>query len=91
MLGTNAFGWTADEPTCFALLDRFVEAGFNAIDTADVYFKFAPGNRVQHIVQIGFHPRALAGGEDHGGDGSGHGAQMAWKPCHFHSPAFSAA
>lgn len=44
MLGTNAFGWTADEATSFALLDRFVEAGFNAIDTADVYFKFAPGN-----------------------------------------------
>src|SRR3954464_10310895 len=44
MLGTNAFGWTADAPTSFALLDRFVEAGFNAIDTADVYFKFAPGN-----------------------------------------------
>jgi len=44
MLGTNAFGWTADEATSFALLDRFVEAGFNAIDTADVYFKFVPGN-----------------------------------------------
>jgi aryl-alcohol dehydrogenase-like predicted oxidoreductase len=45
MLGTNAFGWTADEAASFAILDRFVEAGFNAIDTADVYFKFAPGNR----------------------------------------------
>jgi aryl-alcohol dehydrogenase-like predicted oxidoreductase len=45
MLGTNAFGWTADEATSFAVLDRFVEAGFNAIDTADVYFKYAPGNR----------------------------------------------
>jgi aryl-alcohol dehydrogenase-like predicted oxidoreductase len=45
MLGTNPFGWTADEPASFALLDRFVEAGFNAIDTADVYFKFAPGNK----------------------------------------------
>src|SRR4051812_6859665 len=45
MLGTNAFGWTADEAISLALLDRFVEAGFNAIDTADVYFKFAPGNR----------------------------------------------
>jgi aryl-alcohol dehydrogenase-like predicted oxidoreductase len=45
MLGTNAFGWTADEATSFALLDRFVTAGFNAIDTADVYFKFAPGNK----------------------------------------------
>ena len=45
MLGTNAFGWTADKATSFALLDRFVAAGFNAIDTADVYFKFAPGNK----------------------------------------------
>jgi len=45
MLGTNAFGWTADEAASFAILDRFVEAGFNAVDTADVYFKFAPGNK----------------------------------------------
>ena len=44
VLGGNVFGWTADEPTSFALLDRFVEQGFNAIDTADVYSAFAPGN-----------------------------------------------
>ena len=42
--GGNVFGWTADEQTSFRLLDAFVAAGFNLIDTADVYSKFAPGN-----------------------------------------------
>src|SRR5262245_33923492 len=42
--GGNVFGWTADERTSFGLLDAFVAAGFNLIDTADVYSKFAPGN-----------------------------------------------
>ncbi|MGZ8360635.1 MAG: aldo/keto reductase [Allosphingosinicella sp.] len=45
MFGGNAFGWTADEPTSFALLDRFADAGFNAVDTADVYSRFVAGNR----------------------------------------------
>ena len=44
-LGGNVFGWTADEATSFALLDAFVEAGFNFIDTADVYSKCATGNQ----------------------------------------------
>lgn len=44
-LGGNVFGWTADEPTSFRLLDAFVAAGFNFIDTADVYSKWAPGNK----------------------------------------------
>jgi aryl-alcohol dehydrogenase-like predicted oxidoreductase len=43
--GGNVFGWTADEPTSFALLDAFVAEGFNLIDTADVYSKWAPGNQ----------------------------------------------
>ncbi|WP_207459145.1 aldo/keto reductase [Azospirillum sp. SYSU D00513] len=43
--GGNVFGWTADEETSFRLLDRFVEAGFDFIDTADVYSAWAPGNR----------------------------------------------
>ena len=43
VLGGNVFGWTADEDTSFKLLDRFVERGFNAIDTADVYSAWAPG------------------------------------------------
>ncbi len=42
--GGNVFGWTADEPTSFRLLDEFEEAGFDFIDTADVYSRFAPGN-----------------------------------------------
>jgi aryl-alcohol dehydrogenase-like predicted oxidoreductase len=43
-LGGNVFGWTADEPTSFRLLDAFVDAGFNLIDTANVYSKWAPGH-----------------------------------------------
>jgi aryl-alcohol dehydrogenase-like predicted oxidoreductase len=45
VLGGNVFGWTVDEPTSFALLDAFVAAGFNMIDTADVYSVWAPGNK----------------------------------------------
>jgi aryl-alcohol dehydrogenase-like predicted oxidoreductase len=44
VFGGNVFGWTADEPTTFKLLDAFVAAGFNAIDTADVYSRWAPGH-----------------------------------------------
>jgi len=44
VFGGNVFGWTADAKTAFDLLDRFVAAGLNAIDTADVYAKWAPGN-----------------------------------------------
>jgi aryl-alcohol dehydrogenase-like predicted oxidoreductase len=45
VLGGNVFGWTADEKTSFDLLDRFADAGFNAIDTADAYSRWAPGNK----------------------------------------------
>ncbi len=44
VFGGNVFGWTADQSTSFKLLDRFEEAGFNAIDTADVYSSWIPGN-----------------------------------------------
>lgn len=44
-LGGNVFGWTADEATSFAVLDAFVDAGFNFIDTADVYSAWAPGHQ----------------------------------------------
>src|SRR5580698_8523861 len=44
VLGGNVFGWTADKKTSFAVLDRFLAAGLNAIDTADVYSAWAPGN-----------------------------------------------
>jgi len=43
--GGNVFGWTVDEAAAFRLLDRFVDAGFNFIDTADVYSHWIPGNQ----------------------------------------------
>ena len=43
-LGTMQWGWTAVETTAFAVMDAFVEAGGNFIDTADVYSRWAPGN-----------------------------------------------
>lgn len=45
VFGGNVFGWTVDQPTAFVLLDRFVDAGLNAIDTADSYSRWVPGNR----------------------------------------------
>lgn len=45
VFGGNVFGWTADEQTSFSLLDHFVDSGFNAIDTADVYSAWAPGHQ----------------------------------------------
>jgi aryl-alcohol dehydrogenase-like predicted oxidoreductase len=44
MLGGNVFGWTIDERTSFGILDAFVDAGFNAIDTSDSYARWVPGN-----------------------------------------------
>lgn len=44
VFGGNVFGWTADEKTSFALLDRFFDAGFNTIDSADIYSSWADGN-----------------------------------------------
>ena len=45
VFGANVFGWTADKATSFELLDRFVDAGLNAVDTADAYSAWAPGNK----------------------------------------------
>jgi aryl-alcohol dehydrogenase-like predicted oxidoreductase len=42
--GGNVFGWTVDESTSFRLLDTFVAAGFNLVDTADSYSRWAPGH-----------------------------------------------
>ncbi len=42
--GGNVFGWTADEAMSFRLLDAFAGAGFNLIDTADVYSRWVPGH-----------------------------------------------
>ncbi len=44
MFGGNVLGWTADEQMSFKLLDAFTDAGFNAVDTADTYSRWAPGN-----------------------------------------------
>jgi aryl-alcohol dehydrogenase-like predicted oxidoreductase len=44
VFGGNVFGWTADEAASFALLDALLDAGFNAIDTADVYSRWVPGH-----------------------------------------------
>lgn len=43
-LGTMQFGWTADEKASWAVLDAYVEAGGNFIDTADIYSRWSPGN-----------------------------------------------
>src|SRR6476661_6694029 len=45
MLGGNVFGWTADEATSFKILDAFVAAGLDFIDTADSYSTWAPGHK----------------------------------------------
>jgi aryl-alcohol dehydrogenase-like predicted oxidoreductase len=45
VLGTNVFGWTVDEPTSFRILDAFVDAGFNGVDTADSYSTWVAGNQ----------------------------------------------
>ena len=45
VFGGNVFGWTANEKTSFQLLDAFFDAGFNAIDTADVYSAWVPGHQ----------------------------------------------
>jgi aryl-alcohol dehydrogenase-like predicted oxidoreductase len=44
-LGGNVFGWSADEAESFAVLDAYVEAGGNFIDTADVYSAWKEGNK----------------------------------------------
>jgi aryl-alcohol dehydrogenase-like predicted oxidoreductase len=44
-LGGNTFGWTTDQPTSEAVLDAYLEAGGNFVDTADVYARWAPGNK----------------------------------------------
>jgi len=43
-LGGNVFGWTADETTSFSLLDAWLDAGFNFVDTADVYSAWVAGH-----------------------------------------------
>jgi len=45
VFGGNVFGWTVDEPAAFRLLDSFLDAGFNAIDTADSYSRWCRGTK----------------------------------------------
>ena len=52
VFGANVFGWTADKATSFELLDRFVDAGLNAVDTADAYSAWAPGNKGGELETI---------------------------------------
>jgi len=62
--GGNVFGWTADEPTSFRVLDAFVAAGMNFIDTADVYSTWAPGNHGGESETILGRWLKLRGGRD---------------------------
>src|SRR5262249_9863295 len=43
--GGHGFGWTRGEPTSFQVLDAFVAAGYNLVDTADIYSRWVPGNQ----------------------------------------------
>lgn len=81
-LGGNVFGWTADEAASFAVLDAFVDTGFNLIDTADVYSRWAPGHAGgesesvigRWLAATGKRHRVLIAtkvGKPLGGDGSG--------------------
>jgi aryl-alcohol dehydrogenase-like predicted oxidoreductase len=45
VFGGNVFGWTVDEKGSFTLLDAFLDAGFDCVDTADVYSRWKPGNK----------------------------------------------
>jgi aryl-alcohol dehydrogenase-like predicted oxidoreductase len=55
-LGGNVFGWSADEKASYQVLDAYVAAGGNFIDTADVYSSWAPATRV-----AGRRPSSAAG------------------------------
>jgi len=45
VFGGNVFGWTIDEKKSFEILDKFIDEGFNFIDTADVYSRWVEGNK----------------------------------------------
>lgn len=60
--GGNVFGWTADEPTSFQLLERFTEAGFNLVDTADAYSRWFPGHTGGESETVIGHWLAQGGG-----------------------------
>jgi aryl-alcohol dehydrogenase-like predicted oxidoreductase len=64
MFGGNVLGWTADEATSFRLLDRFVAAGLDAIDTADVYSSWVAGNKGGESETVIGNWLAARGGRD---------------------------
>jgi aryl-alcohol dehydrogenase-like predicted oxidoreductase len=64
MFGGNVFGWTANETTSFGLLDRMIEAGLTAIDTADVYSAWAPGHKGGESETVIGNYLAARGGRD---------------------------
>jgi aryl-alcohol dehydrogenase-like predicted oxidoreductase len=45
MLGTNVLGWIVDQPMASRILDTFVDAGFNAVDTANTYSRWVSGHQ----------------------------------------------
>jgi aryl-alcohol dehydrogenase-like predicted oxidoreductase len=51
-LGSNVFGWTIDRDQSFAVLDAYLAAGGNFIDTADSYSAWVPGNSGGEAEQI---------------------------------------
>ena len=53
VFGSNVLGWTVDEKQAFAILDAFVAAGFNMIDTADIYVRWATGQGGESETIIG--------------------------------------
>ena len=68
-LGANVFGWSADEPQSFAVLDAYVAAGGNFIDTADVKEIAAEGtwggSLELHAAAQAYTCRILVVGSDH--------------------------
>ena len=62
--GGNVFGWTADEAMSFKILDAFVGAGFDFIDTADVYSRWNEGNEGGESETIIGNWLASRGGRD---------------------------
>lgn len=64
MFGGNVFGWTADEPTSFRLLDQMIAAGLTAIDTADMYSSWVPGHQGGESEAVIGNYLAQRGGRD---------------------------
>ena len=64
VFGGNVLGWTMDEAASFKVLDALVDAGFNAIDTADVYSVWVPGHKGGESETVLGHWLKRRGGRD---------------------------